>query len=264
MSPADGAARGGAEHGSGHPLGPPPLPPPPPPLPYAKRPTEKNVGKRKLFQTNEQMLTAQAVYDAALHDPVRKAIADRHRKAKRARVEANRRRADPINRANQAAGRQNRRVNQRSRGHRDECIARGACSPEMVLSLHKEALERSKPFHIGVLGGCRACSVIHCSCVERFMCTHCGAYLFPAEAKPTKVSIADPHRPPPPSPRPSPHPCHRPSPRPSPLLHDCHLIADNSVIVPYSPYLLRKYRWHTRTSDCSTHMPCPCPYASST
>ena len=157
----------------------PPLPLLPPPL--RKPPTKW--GPRAKFKTEAEAKAAMDAYLAAL--PAYKALMEARTKERRqvqAMIrQANKRKADP-DRARRLLQRQ--RVNARPR---QLSIARGICCPENVLGLNAAALENSKPFHVGVLGSCRKCEAVSCSCVERFVCTHCGAFLFPAEAKATKV-----------------------------------------------------------------------------
>eukprot|EP00966_Prymnesium_polylepis_P312248 7215100-Prymnesium_polylepis.1 len=114
------------------------------------------------------MQAAQAAYDA-----VQELI------ARRKRVLARRRQT-------RKRARDTDTYEQRQRARR-RSIARSVCSPEKMLAFDRVALDNSQPLHVGLLGACRKCGNVGCDCVERFVCTHCGAFLFATEAKPTKV-----------------------------------------------------------------------------
>uniref|UniRef100_A0A7S3AEQ2 Uncharacterized protein n=1 Tax=Haptolina ericina TaxID=156174 RepID=A0A7S3AEQ2_9EUKA len=125
-------------------------------------------GPRCKYKTEAEMRAAQAAYDAVQAlIAQRKTVLSRRRQARKRARDAD-------------------TPQQRQRARR-QSIARNECSPEKILALDRVALDNSKPFHVGVLGGCRKCHAVGCSCVERFVCTHCGAFLFAAEAKPTNV-----------------------------------------------------------------------------
>jgi hypothetical protein len=125
-------------------------------------------GPRCKYKTEAEMRAAQAAYDAV------QALIARRKTVLSRRRQARKRARDTDT------------PQQRQRARR-QSIARNECSPEKILALDRVALDNSKPFHVGVLGGCRKCHAVGCSCVERFVCTHCGAFLFAAEAKPTNV-----------------------------------------------------------------------------
>ena len=54
-------------------------------------------------------------------------------------------------------------------------------------ALDADEFAMAKQHNVGTLGGCPDCNVRGCTCRRRYMCTHCGALLFPAEAKAAKV-----------------------------------------------------------------------------
>jgi hypothetical protein len=152
------------------------LPPRPPPL---RKPPDTLPKRSQKFKTQAQLDAAWAVYNTGI--AARSAAMAARRRAQTQDRMKRMRHADPA-RANETRTRQ-----RRAAPHRMLSIARGLCCPDHVLGLRKEALDNSRPFHVGVLGSCRACHAVSCSCVERFVCTHCGALLFPAEAKASKT-----------------------------------------------------------------------------
>ena len=117
------------------------------------------------------MLAAHAAYKAAKDDPVRHAMQLAWNQAEARRRQRLKRHEAPALRGVESEARQRRRLNARPR---QLLIARDACCPDNILGLDKLALDNSQPFHVGVLGGCHKCHAVGCSCVERFVCTHCG------------------------------------------------------------------------------------------
>ena len=161
--------------------------PPLPPLPYKPRPNQ--IGPRLRYTTVAEYEAALADYNRAKDE--RKEAARLHQQAKARQRQQKKRKEHPKPPGVESRARQARRVANPVRRvasvRRGEGLARGACSAPKVLALDAGALEASATFSAGVLGGCRARGVRGCSCPQRHVCTHCGALLFPAEAKQTKA-----------------------------------------------------------------------------
>jgi hypothetical protein len=131
------------------------LPPRPPPL---RKPPDTLPKRSQKFKTQAQLDAAWAVYNTGI--AARSAAMAARRRAQTQDRMKRMRHADPA-RANETRTRQ-----RRAAPHRMLSIARGLCCPDHVLGLRKEALDNSRPFHVGVLGSCRACHAVSCSCVR--------------------------------------------------------------------------------------------------
>jgi len=64
-----------------------------------------------------------------------------------------------------------------------ECVGRNAAD---LFAWNSSAHEKATPVSIGKMGEC-VCGATGCGCETRYMCTHCGALLFPKEAKRAKA-----------------------------------------------------------------------------
>ena len=163
----------------------PPLPPRPEPLPRQPKPNQ--VGPRRVFSTWAEYEAALAEYTRQRDDPARVEAARLYKRAQDRRRQQRKRRERPEPAADATRARQARRAAERARSQPNESLARGICSAPKVLALDRAALDASTTFNAGVLGGCDVCGGLGCGCEQRHVCTHCGALLFPAEAKRTAV-----------------------------------------------------------------------------
>ena len=113
----------------------------------------------------------------------------RHQAEMAARKKRRDRQRDRDRGADDNARRQRQRIAANARVPRTQQrrVVPRARNTMQMLALNKAEFDKAAALDIGTLGGCTECVEPGCSCIQRHLCTHCGALLFAGEAKQTNA-----------------------------------------------------------------------------